>query len=63
MEIKTHQIKGINIAEVISEAIVIANIDEGTNPKRLIDCQKFDKLPLSKNALFSANMSKIIRLR
>jgi Domain of unknown function (DUF4180) len=46
MEIKTHQINKINIAEVISEDIVIANFQDGLDLLGDLYFQGFDKIIL-----------------
>jgi hypothetical protein len=46
MEIKTHQIDKVNIAEVISEDIVIANFQDGLDLLGDLYFQGFDKIIL-----------------
>jgi hypothetical protein len=46
MEIKTHQIDKVNIAEVISEDIVIANFQDGLDLLADLYFQGFDKIIL-----------------
>jgi Domain of unknown function (DUF4180) len=46
MEIKTHQINNVNIAEVISEDIIIANFQDGLDLLGDLYFQGFDKIIL-----------------
>jgi Domain of unknown function (DUF4180) len=46
MEIKTHQIDKVNIAEVISEDIIIANFQDGLDLLGDLYFQGFDKIIL-----------------
>jgi Domain of unknown function (DUF4180) len=53
MEIKTHQINKVNIAEVISEDIMIANFQDGLDLLGDLFFQGFDKIILREKNITS----------
>ena len=44
MEIKTHKTKTLNIAEVISDEVILKNLDDGLNLIGNLGYQGFDKM-------------------
>lgn len=54
MQIKTHQVNDTRIAEVISDGMVVSNIEEGTDLLGNLYYQDFDKVILHEKNIVSS---------